>query len=101
MELARKETNNQETQQAKRLGSQNVRGVSVKIKKEAQFEGQEKSYDEKGAEEFGDRGGMVVVGGARARGGDHQSFGGEHKEVTSDVLPGVSTVSLSLSQKKA
>ena len=101
MELARKETNNQETQQAKRFGSQNVRGVSVKIKKEAEFEGQEKSYEKKGAEEFGDRGGMVMVGGARPRGGDHQSFGGEHKEVTSDVLPGVSPVSLSLSQKKA
>ena len=99
MELARKETNNQETQQAKRFGSQSVRGVSVKIKKETEFEGQEKSYDEKGAEEFGDCGGMV--GGARPRGGDHQSFGGEHKEVTSDVLPGVSPVSLSLSQKKA
>ena len=79
-----------------------MREVSVKIKKE--LEGQEKSYEE-GTEEFGERGGMVMVGGAgpgaaESFGGDHQSFGGDHKEVTSDVLPGVSTVSLSFVSKE-
>ena len=105
MELARKPSNNQETQQAKRLGNQNVRGVLVKIKEETQFTEKEKSY-ERSAEEFGERGGMVMVGGARSGaaesfGGDDKTFGGDHKEVTSDVLPGVSTVSLSFVSKES
>ena len=90
MELARKPSN--------------VRGVSVKIKEETQSAEKEKSY-ERSAEEFGERGVMVMVGGATSGaaesfGGDDKTFGADHKEVTSNVLPGVSTVSLSCVSKE-
>ena len=103
MELARKPSNHQETQQAKRLGSRDVRGKSKEEQGKTQFERKEESY-ERSAEEFGEGGGMVMVGGARSGaesfGGDNKAFGGDQKEVTSDVLPGVSTVSLSFVSKE-
>ena len=105
MELARKPSNHQETQQAKRLGSRDVRGKTKEEQGNTQFERKEESY-ERSAEEFGEGGGMVMVGGARSGaaesfGGDDKTFGGDHKEVTSDVLPGVSTVSLSFVSKES
>ena len=121
MELSRKPSNNQESQQAKRNASLNSRGEVNKSKEEGgtQFERKEESY-EKRAEEFGESGQMAVTesfgGDQKSFGGDHKSFGGDHKsfggdhksfggdhkplggdhkEVTSNVIPGVSTVSLS------
>ena len=111
MELARKPagTSKQENQQqqAKWVGSRDVRGVAVKIKVEeegTQFVGKEERHERR-ADEFGENGGMAMAGGASSGsaepfGEEHNSFGGDDKEVTCDVLPGVSTVSLSLVSKE-
>ena len=109
MELARKPagTSKQENQQqqAKWIGSRDVRGVAVKIKVEeegTQFVGKEERHERR-ADEFGENGGMAMAGGASSAepfGEEHNSFGGDDKEVTCDVLPGVSTVSLSLVSKE-
>ena len=126
MELSRKPSGNQETQQTKRLGSLNVRGQVNKSKEEAgtQFERKEESYERR-TEEFDESGGMTGTdsfggdhkafggdqksfggnyksfgGDKKSFGGDHKPLGGDHKKVTSDVLPGVSTVSLSFVSQK-
>ena len=103
MELARKPAKQEnQQQQAKWIGS---RGVAVKIKVEeegTQFVGKEERHERR-ADEFGENGGMAMAGGASSAepfGEEHNSFGGDDKEVTCDVLPGVSTVSLSLVSKE-
>ena len=68
MELSRKPSGNQESQQTKRLASLNVRGQVNKSKEEegTQFERKEESYERR-AEEFGESGQMAVT----------ESFGGD------------------------
>ena len=95
MELSRKPSNNQESQQTKRLGSLNVRGCTGhvgqvnKSKEEGgtQFERKEESYERR-AEELGESGGMAGAesfgGDLKSFGGDHKTFGGDHKSFGGD-----------------